>query len=115
MAARDILIRLPLTEDEAAKFEGRNAMVVPLADTEVGELRDKIILSHDGMTKLAMAIATLAEVLETKGNSAPEIRKLLEQWQEPSRLLASNLDRVRELLGRAKFVGGPDDCKEVSK
>ena len=112
---REVLIRLPLSENEAAMFEGRNAMIVPLSDAETGELRDKIVLSHEGMMKFAKAVATLVEVLETKGSAEPEIRKLLEHWQEPSRLMASNLDRMRELLGRAKFVGGMDDGTEASE
>lgn len=112
MKGRDILIRIRLPEGQAAMFEGQNAMVVPLSDAEVVELRDKMILSHEGMTKLAGALSTLSTVLETKGSAEPEIRKLIGLWLEPSRLIAANLERMRELLGRATFVGGENKGKE---
>ncbi|MFN4172145.1 MAG: hypothetical protein ACK4GW_10365 [Pseudorhodobacter sp.] len=113
MKRRDVLIRLPLTEPEAAKFKGRWAMVVPLSEAEAAELRDKINLSQDTICKLAQALSTLHEVLETRGAGEADIRKTLAMWMEPARATEAMLDRCRELLGRAVFVGGAEDGESV--
>lgn len=111
MRRRDVLIRLPLTEDEAAMFEGRLAMIVPLSETEAGELRAILNTTHDTLRKIAQALSTLGVVLDTRGSDEPDVRKVLDMWLDPTRQNEVLMDRARELLGRAKFVGGPEDGK----
>lgn len=111
MRRRDVLIRLPLSEAEAAMFEGRWAMVVPLSEAEAGELRAILNATHDTLRKLAQALSTLGVVLDTRGSDEPDVRKLLDLWLDPTRQNEALMGRALELLGRAVFVGGVEGGK----
>lgn len=111
MRKRDVLIRLPLTEEEAAMFVGRWAMVVPLSEAEAGELRAIMNTTQDTLRKLAQALSTLRAVLETRGTKEPDIQKTLDMWLDPTRQSEALMDRARELLRRATFMGGAEDGK----
>lgn len=89
-------------------------MVVPLADAEVHELRRCFIGISDFLRFNAKCLATLGQVVETRGDAAQqaeEIAKTLQQLIEPARASADVHDRARELIGRAVFVG-PMERKE---
>ena len=105
---RDLIIKLALDETGQAMFEGRWAMVVPLSEGECGELGKTIIAAHEAFGKLARHLATLEEVLDSRGSAEPEIRKTLDMWKEPVTGLHSLMDRARQLLGRAYFIGGTE-------
>ena len=109
MRHRDVLIRLSLSEDEAAMFEGRWAMIVPLSEDETGDLRAILNTPHDTLRKIVQALSTLGVVLDTRGSKEPDVRRVLDQWLEPTRQNEALMGRARELGGRAKFVGGPED------
>lgn len=111
MRNRDVLIRLPLTEEEAAMFEGRWAMVVPLSEQETIEFGAIMNTTQETLQKVAQALATLQTVLETKGSKEPDIQKTLGMWLGPVRQNEALMDRARQLLGRAKFVAGSEDGK----
>lgn len=105
---REVILKLELSAEEAAQFENRNAMVVPLADAEVHELRRFFIGISDFLRFNAKCLATLGQVVETRGDAAQqveEIAKTLRQLIDPARVSAELHDRSRELLGRAVFVG----------
>lgn len=102
---RDLILNFCITEDKAAMYEGRNAMVVPLSDTETTGLRD-YLNGIDAFTRLvAKALSTLDQVIETKGCDLAEIEKTLARLREPARGAVTLSDQVRKLLGRAIFVG----------
>lgn len=111
MRNRDVLIRLPLTEEEAAMFEGRWAMVVPLSEQETIEFGAIMNTTHETLQKVAQALATLQTVLETKGSKEPDIQKTLGMWLGPVRQNEALMDRARQLLGRAKFVAASEQGK----
>ena len=112
---RDLIIRLALDETGHAMFEGRWAMVVPLSEGESREVGTTIIAVHEawafgslGVQDRARHLATLEEVLDSRGSAEPEIRKTLDMWKEPVTGLHSLMDRARQLLGRAYFIGGTE-------
>lgn len=109
MRRRDVLIKLRLSEAEAAIFENRWAMICPLSEAEAAELRAILNTTHDTLRKLAQALSTLGVVLETRGSGEPDLRKVLDMWLDPTRKNEALMGRARELLGRAKFVGGMED------
>ena len=103
---RDVIIRLTLTEEEAAMFEGRWAMVTPLSEEEAVEVRAILNTTQETLRKIGQALSTLMAVLETRQSKEPDIQKTLQMWIDPTRRNEALMDRARELLGRAKFVGG---------
>ncbi|MCU0898952.1 MAG: hypothetical protein MUC82_00485 [Cypionkella sp.] len=109
MDRQDVLIRLTMTKEEAEMFRGRWAMIVPLSADEADELRAIFNATHDTLRKIAQALSTLGVVLETRGSDEPDVRKVLDAWLNPTRQNEALMGRARELLGRAKFVGGMED------
>ena len=106
---RDVILKLSLPVEKAAAFESANAMVTPLTDAEVAELREAIIGVDDFLSPVvafAMSLARSAEALD--GEDAEQVRKGAAELAEAARLAAARQDRTRELLGRAVFVGSDD-------
>ncbi|NEX47733.1 hypothetical protein [Pseudotabrizicola algicola] len=112
MDRQDVLIRLTITKEEAEMFRGRWAMIVPLSSEEADELRAIFNVTHDTLRKIAQALSTLGVVLDTRGSDEPDVRKVLDMWLNPTRQNEALMGRGRELLGRAKFVGGVEDGKD---
>lgn len=102
MAQRDILIGLKGTEEEAAQFEGRKVMVVPLDDEEIAILGSNL----NGVSDfLQFAIHELEQLALAKGGDDAEIAEALQRVLEPMRVALGLQNTARELIGRAMFVG----------
>lgn len=108
---RDVWIKLSLTEQEAAHFEGRTAMVVGLNDEELVNLRSNIIGISDFLAFTLKGLRTLKQVHEKATTKNKQIAKTLDMLLEPAATAVDLHDATREMLGRAVFVG--PDRKEV--
>ena len=113
MRKRDVVIRLSLTEAEAAMFEGRNAMFVPLSDTEAERLWNTVNGVDHFLKSAAKGLAVLKDLLETTGDKDGRIGHALVGLLGPVRDAIALHDETRQLLGRAVFVGGDDPEKVV--
>lgn len=105
---REVLIKLQLSEEEAALFEGRTAMIVPLSDKEVVQLREDINGVDRFLQFTQKCLRTLEQVLESPGERRGQIERTLEQMAGPAGSAGEIHDHTRTLLGRAVFVG-PDE------
>jgi hypothetical protein len=109
---RDVWIKLNLTEEEAAHFEGRTAMVVALNDEELVNLRSNIIGISDFLGFTLKGLRTLKQVHENATTTKDkQIAKTLDMLLEPADVAVELHNNTRKLLGRAVFVG--PDRKEV--
>ncbi|MDP2739896.1 MAG: hypothetical protein Q8O82_14645 [Pseudorhodobacter sp.] len=97
-------INAMLSDADAARFEGHNLMLVPLAGTEISELRETIIGIKDLLDFNRKALATLQEVLETAGDRNAQVSRTLQMMLEPAQSAVVLHDRMRLLLGRAVFI-----------
>ncbi len=103
---RDVFLKLTMPDEEAAMFEGRWSMVVPLTEAELHELRDLMHNSAQFGVVVREVVATLSQVLESGGDAEGHIRKTLAMLLEPSDQIKAVHERMFELLGRAVFVSG---------
>ena len=55
---RDLILKVRLTDEEAARYEGRDAMVIPVSDEDVAELGLSIIGVHELLAALAAELAS---------------------------------------------------------
>lgn len=102
---RDLILRVALSETEAAMYKGRDAMVVPLSEQETAVLHGNVIGVHDFLTFNLKCLSTLQQVLESTGDKEEAIAKTLHQLMESARVSVGLQAATRELLGRAVFVG----------
>ena len=102
---RSVIIRLDMSEEEAAGFEGRTAMIVPLLDKEIEQLRDNINAVDDFLLLVRRQLRTLREILEGQDDAESKIAKTLDMMLEPAGHAAELHDHSRRLLARAFFVG----------
>jgi hypothetical protein len=102
---RDLILKVSMSDEEAALYEGRDAMVVLLSEAEVAALRGNVIGVHEFLIFNLKCLSTLQQVLESTGDREGQIAKTLQNLLEPARVAADLQDNVRELLGRAIFVG----------
>lgn len=103
---RDVYLKLTMSDEEAAMFEGRWSMVVPLTEAELHELRDLIHESAKFGAVVRKTVSTLSQVLERDGDAEGHIRKTLAMLLEPSDKIKTVHERMFELLGRARFAAG---------
>jgi hypothetical protein len=106
---RDLIIKLAVSDEEAARFEGRMALVVAVSEEEAAMLRANIIGVHDFLKLVRRRTATLRQILETRGTMEPDIAKTLAMLIEPAATADELHDRTRECLGRAIFVAAVVD------
>lgn len=111
---RVLILRASMTEVEAAMFNGRDAMVVPLSDAETSSLRGSVIGVVDFLTFNLKCLSTLQQVLESTGDKEAAIAKTLHMLIEPARAAVRLQDTARALLGRAVFIG-PQTKQEAGK
>jgi hypothetical protein len=102
---RQMVLILSLTPEEQVLWDGRAAMVVALNDAEAEVLRGNVNGIDDYLRFVARCLATLRQVLESEGDKEEQIRKTLTMMLDPARVAVELSDGVRELLGRAVFVG----------
>lgn len=86
---RDLILRVRLTDEEAARYEGANAMVVPLTNPEAAELQLSIVGLHEFLDQVVASLPSNGE----------------DPFVVLAREAAERMARVRELIGRAAFVG----------
>lgn len=102
---RDVIIKLSLDEEEAARFEGRMAMVLAVSEEEAAILRANIIAVHDFLKLVRRGTATLRQILETRSTMEPDIARTLDMLIEPAATADELHDLTRDCLGRATFIG----------
>ncbi len=103
---RDLILKLTLSEEKAAAFEGGNAMVTPLSEAEVEELRRNILSVESYFGPVLSFFLSMDETAASvEDEEAESIRGALAEFAETTRAAAAMHDRSRELLGRAVFVG----------
>lgn len=101
----EIIIKIEIAEDQAPFFEGRDMIVFPASDHEAGQLAVALQALADVVALNRKSIATLMQVLETRGSNEPDIARTLEMMIEPNRLAVEQIEFVRVLLGRSARVG----------
>lgn len=102
---RNVIIRLDMSEEEAAGFEGRTAMIVPLLDKEIEQLRAGINAVDDFLLLVRRQLRTLRKILEGQDDADSKIAKTLDMMLEPAGHAVELHDHSRRLLARAFFVG----------
>lgn len=106
---RQMVLILNLSPEEEAMWLGRAAMVVALNDAEAEVLRNNVNGIDKYLAFSAKCLSTLNQVLESAGDKDQQIRKTLAMMMEPTRVATELSDGVRQLLGRAVFVGPKED------
>ncbi len=102
---RNVIIRLDMSEEEVAGFEGRTAMIVPLLDKEIEQLRDNINAVDDFLLLARRQLRLLREIMEGARDTNGKIAKTLDMMLEPAGHAVELHDHSRRLLARAFFVG----------
>jgi hypothetical protein len=104
-----MLLILTLSPEEQALWQGRSAMVVALNDAEAETLRRDVILAHEGMSALAASLTAFVDGREAQGVTDPELRAAMDDIAGHLMNCHAMMDRARELLGRAAFVGPKEE------
>ena len=103
---RQMLLILTLSPEEQALWEGRSAMVVAVTGIEAFELGEALNGCDELVKHAREALFLQAQIIATCGNEI--CRKSAAAMTETRDLLGDAeraIDRTRELLGRAVFVG----------
>lgn len=102
---RDLIIKAAVSEKEAARFDGRMAMVVPLSDEEAAVLYADVNSVDDFLTRAPLALSTLLGRLRTSHALDPEAEAMLEALISRATASMEYHDRLRRRIGGAIFVG----------
>lgn len=102
---RELIIKIDISDEQAAYFEGLDMMVTPLSGHDAGQLAVALQALADVVALNRKSLATLMQVLETRGSNEPDIARTLELMIEPNRLAVEQIEFVRVLLGRSARVG----------
>lgn len=102
---RDLILRVSMSEEEAALYEGRDAMVVPLSERETEILGGNVIGVADFLAFNLKCLSALQQVFESVGDKEAAIAKTLHMLMEPAKVSVELQSSTREPLGRAVFVG----------
>jgi len=102
---RQMVLILTLSPEEQALWDGRSAMVVALYDAETEVLWGNVNGIDNYLRFTARCLITLQQVLESTGDKEEQIRRTLAMMLDPTRVAVELSDSVRQLLGRAVFVG----------
>ena len=78
---RDLIIKVSASDEEAARFEGRMAMVVAVSEEEAALLRANIIYVNDFLLRVPLELKTLLALLRkneamdpnTAANTSPAL------------------------------------------
>ena len=110
---REIVIKLVVSDNQAALFADKDMMVTPLSEFEVDQFALALHALAETQELTMRSLRTLAEVVETKGAATADILKTVAMLLEPNRLAAEQVEYVRVILGRSARVGrGGDQKKE---
>lgn len=101
----EIIIKVPVPDSAAEFFSTCDVIVTPGTDAEIQWLGQALASIEATFAMNVKAIATLIEVLETKGNDPSHIAKTLLQMREPNRLGVGQIEYARTFLGRSARVG----------
>ena len=110
---RDVWIKLTVSEEQAAWFERANAMVTPLSDYEVMQLRGAILWMDECAALIARSLATLAKAIEAKPDLAANLAGTLNELRQAAEAAIVAMDTIRALLGRAVFIGHDETDNET--
>ena len=110
---RDVWIKLSVSEEEAAWFARANAMVTPLSDDEVMQLRGTILWMDEYAALIARSLATLAKAIEANPDLAADLAGTLNELRQAAAAALVAMDTIRTLLGRAVFIGHDETEKET--
>ncbi|MBK8437994.1 MAG: hypothetical protein IPL38_00230 [Rhodobacter sp.] len=102
---RDLIIKLALDEAEVELFRNRMAFIAPLSPQEAARLGTDVIFTHEGCEALAASLVAFAEGRDFYGKPDPELTKALGEFASMARDFQARMDRVRQIIGRGKFVG----------
>lgn len=97
----EIIIKIEINDEQAPFFEGRKMIVFPVSDHEAGQFGVALKALADVVELNRKCLATLMQVLETRGSNEPDIARTLEMMIEPNRLAVEQIDFLRVLLGRS--------------
>lgn len=61
---RGVLIKLPLSEDEAAMFEGNGALIIPTSEAEAARFRDLFDFMHGCLAEASKSNPDLVPLVE---------------------------------------------------
>lgn len=106
-----ITISIPVPDDLARFFAGRDMIVTPGTDEEIEQFMIALVCLANAIETIRKALSTLQQLSETKGASAVHIGQTLDMLVEPCRLAGEYLEFIRVFLGRSARAGrmGPMD------
>ena len=102
---KELIIAVPVEDDDVAFFIERDMIVTPVSDFEAGQFAIALQAIADTQALNNRALRTLAEVAETKGATSADLMKTLTMLFEPNRIALEQIDYIRTLLGRSARVG----------
>ncbi|MBK0328142.1 hypothetical protein I5535_12675 [Rhodobacteraceae bacterium F11138] len=101
----EIVIRIPVSDDIAPLFEGKAIMVMPLSDEEADQLPAALSQVSKTFEINCKSLATLDQVLETRGSDEPDIAKTLNMLKAPNRNAVGFMGFVQKLFRRSVLLG----------
>ena len=84
----EITIKIAISDEMVALFEGRDMMVTPLSPVEAGQLAAALDAVHATAQANRKCLSTLQQVIETRGSDEPDIAKTLDMMIEPNQRAA---------------------------
>lgn len=107
---RDLIIRIALDEAEQEQFRGRMALVVPISEREAIQLGTDSIALHEDLARLSTDVEGVIATTEHHGRELTKetIMGVLTPLRNQIEELCARMDRVRQIIGRGKFVGEGD-------
>ncbi len=101
----EIVIRIPVSDEMAPLFEGKNVMVLPLSDAEAEQLPAALGQVSKTLDLNCKGLATLGQILETRASKEPDIARTMDMLKGPNKEAVKLMDFVRELFGRSVLLG----------
>jgi len=101
----DLTIKLPIPEGKETFFAERDLMITPVNEQEAQQLAAALEALELVTKQNRKALATLDQLVETKGATVADIAKTLAMLREPNAIGLEQVQYVRTLLGRPARVG----------
>lgn len=111
MMKRDLILRVAMTLEEAAMYEGRSALVLPLSDAEQEFIRDDLQNLKLFLDYSEKCLETLRRAAEAKSASPELVESTALMLIGSTRTGREMLTRLASLIVRGFIVGQADQDK----
>ncbi|ABG30064.1 hypothetical protein CEP88_12015 [Roseobacter denitrificans] len=100
----EVIISIPMSDEEAQKTVGKQIMVLFVSDDQRAAISATMGQTHEFLSLTHQNLNTLGEIAETRGAGETDLTKTIGQLRDPSRKVLGAFEGLMKFLGQAHFI-----------